>query len=200
MFHPLQGVNSSISIGKIERRYQSIQTYNANILYIWQNLINTNNIYSMNITKTRNLPWGFILNWFKMLKHFWQALKYFYIMWHSLIWQLACRQVIQQLVSKWTICLIIFLVRSVMLETNKQGLLFNFGEDLCYFVILQYKLCDFIKNFDGYVDDPIKGDFQKTLLLFHISRKSFMEYKWLRLHTAHKSLLGLSSMIDNQMV
>ena len=34
----------------------------------------------MNITKTRNLPRGFILNRFKTLKHFWQALKYFYIM------------------------------------------------------------------------------------------------------------------------
>ena len=34
----------------------------------------------MNITKTRNLPRGFILNRFKTLKYFWQALKYFYIM------------------------------------------------------------------------------------------------------------------------
>ena len=33
-----------------------------------------------NITKIRNLPRGFILNRFKTLKYFWQALKYFYIM------------------------------------------------------------------------------------------------------------------------
>ena len=46
----------------------------------------------------------------------------------------------------------------------------------------------------------MKGDFQKTLLLFHIGRKSFVEYKWLWLHTTRKSLLGLSFMIDNQTV
>ena len=63
-----------------------------------------------------------------------------------------------------------------MLETNKQALLFSFGEDLSYFVILQYKLRDFIKIHD-YVNDPMKGDFQETLLLFHIGRKSFVEYK-----------------------
>ena len=78
MFRPLQGVDNSISIGRIERRYKSLQTYDTNILYIWQNLINTNNIYSTNIT--RNLPRDFILNQFKMLKYFWKALKYFYIM------------------------------------------------------------------------------------------------------------------------
>ena len=83
---------------------------------------------------------------------------------------------------------------------NKQtSFAFNFGEDLSYFVILRYRLRDFIKNHD-YVNDPIKGDFQKTLLLFHIGWKSFVEYKWLWLHTARKSLLGLSSMIDNQTV
>ena len=87
-----------------------------------------------------------------------------------------------------------------MLETNKQALHFNFGEDLSYFVILRYKVRDFIKNYDDYVNDPIKGDFQKTLLLFHIGRKSFVEYKWLWLHTGHKSLLGSSFMIDNQTV
>ena len=36
---------------------------------------------------------------------------------------------------------------------------FNFGEDLSYFVILRYKLRDFIKIYDDYVNDPIKGDF-----------------------------------------
>ena len=46
----------------------------------------------------------------------------------------------------------------------------------------------------------IKGDFQKTLLLFHIGRKSFVENKWLWLITTRKSLLGLSFMTDNQTV
>ena len=55
MFLPIQGVNSSISIGRIEKRDESLQTYDTNILYISQNLINTNNIYSANVTKTRNL-------------------------------------------------------------------------------------------------------------------------------------------------
>ena len=87
-----------------------------------------------------------------------------------------------------------------MLETNKQALLFNFGEDLSYVVILRYKLRDFIKIYDDNVNDPIKGDFQKTLLLFHIGKKSFVEYKWLWLHTTRKSFLDLSSMIDNQTV
>ena len=52
-------------------------------------------------------------------------------------------------------------------QTNKICF-FNFGKDLGYFVILRYKLCDFIKIHDDYVNDPMKGDFQKTLLLFHI--------------------------------
>ena len=52
-------------------------------------------------------------------------------------------------------------------QTNKICF-FNFGKDLGYFVILQYKLCDFIKIHDDYVNDPMKGDFQKTLLLSHI--------------------------------
>ena len=56
----------------------------------------------------------------------------------------------------------------------------------------EYKLRDFIKIYDDYVNDPIKGDFQKTLLLFQIGRKSFVEYKWLWLHTTRKSLLHLS--------
>ena len=80
MFRPLQGVDSSISIGRVEKRYESLQTYDTNIFYILQNLINTNNIFSTNKTKTRNLLRGFILNQFKMLKYFWQAWKYFYIM------------------------------------------------------------------------------------------------------------------------
>ena len=44
---------------------------------------------------------------------------------------------------------------------NKQTKIyfFNFGKDLGYFVILLYKLCDFIKIHDDYVNDPMKGDF-----------------------------------------
>ena len=87
-----------------------------------------------------------------------------------------------------------------MLETNKQTLLFNFREDINYFVILRYKSRDFIKIYDDYVNDPIEGDFQKTLLLFQIGRKSLVEYERLWLHTTHKSLLDLSFMIDNQTV
>ena len=40
-----------------------------------------------------------------------------------------------------------------MLETNKQVLIFNFGEDISYFVILRYKLRDFIKIYDDYVNN-----------------------------------------------
>ena len=87
-----------------------------------------------------------------------------------------------------------------MLGTNKQALIFNFGEELSYFVILRDKLRDLIKIYDEFVNDSIKGDFQKTLLLFQIGRKSLMEYKWLWLRTTRKSLLGLSFMIDNQTV
>ena len=85
-----------------------------------------------------------------------------------------------------------------MLETNKQTLLFNFGEDLSYFVILRYKLRDLIKIYDDFVNDPIKADFQKTLLLLQIGSKSLVKYKWLWLHTRRKSLLGVPFMIDNQ--
>ena len=40
---------------------------------------------------------------------------------------------------------------------NKQAWLFNFEEDPSYFVILLYKLRNFIKIYDCYVNDPIKG-------------------------------------------
>ena len=43
-------------------------------------VLETTNIYSTSVTKTRNLPRDFILNQFETLKYFWQALKYFYIM------------------------------------------------------------------------------------------------------------------------
>ena len=49
-----------------------------------------------------------------------------------------------------------------MPETNKQVLIFKLGEELSYFVILRYKLRDFIKVVDDYVNSPIKKDFQKT--------------------------------------
>ena len=67
-----------------------------------------------------------------------------------------------------------------MPETNKQALLFNFGEDLSYFVILRYKLRDFIKIYDAYANNPIKEDFQKTLLLFHIGIYFIYLFKILR--------------------
>ena len=44
------------------------------------------------------------------------------------------------------------LCRVGMLQTNKQILIFKFGEDLSYFVILCYKLPDFIKIYDDYVN------------------------------------------------
>ena len=50
-----------------------------------------------------------------------------------------------------------------MLEKTNKALLFNFGEDLSYFLILCYKLRHFIKICDGYVNNPIKGDFQKNI-------------------------------------
>ena len=58
------------------------------------------------------------------------------------------------MLSSDTVC-IIFSVRSGMLETNKQILIFKFGEDVSYFVILLYKLRDFIKIYDAYVNVPI---------------------------------------------
>ena len=40
-------------------------------------------------------------------------------------------------------------------------------------MILRYKLRDLIKVYDNFVNDPIKGDFQKTLLLYQIGRPMF---------------------------
>ena len=51
-----RGSTAPYSIGRIERRYEGLKTYDTKILYIIQNLINTNNIYRTNITKTMNLP------------------------------------------------------------------------------------------------------------------------------------------------
>ena len=66
-----------------------------------------------------------------------------------------------------------------MPERKKQALLFNFEEHQSYFVIIRHKLRDLIKISDDFVNDTIKGDFQKTLLLFQIIRKSLVEYTWL---------------------
>ena len=87
-----------------------------------------------------------------------------------------------------------------MPETNKKNWIFKFKEDLSYFVILRYKLRDFIKICDDFVNYPIKADFHKTLSLFQIGRKSLVEYKWLWLHTTRKSFPGLSFTLDNQTV
>ena len=56
-----------------------------------------------------------------------------------------------------------------MLETNKQVLIFKFGEDLSYFVILRYKLRDFIKIYDDYVNGPIKKEIFRRLCYYFIS-------------------------------
>ena len=53
-----------------------------------------------------------------------------------------------------------------MLETNKQALLFNSGENLSYFVILQYKLGDLIKIYDDFVNGPVKEDFRRLCSYF----------------------------------
>ena len=57
-----------------------------------------------------------------------------------------------------------------MLETNKQALLFNFGEDLSYLVNLRYKLRGFIKICE-FVIDPIKGIFRRLCYYFRLARK-----------------------------
>ena len=44
-------------------------------------------------------------------------------------------------------------------------------------MILRYKFRDFIKIYNDFVNDPIKGNFQKTLLLFQIGKKSLVKYK-----------------------
>ena len=54
-----------------------------------------------------------------------------------------------------------------MLETNKQVLFFKFGEDLSYFVILRYKLRDFIKIYDDYVNG--QKEIFRTLCYYSIS-------------------------------
>ena len=61
-----------------------------------------------------------------------------------------------------------------MLETNKQALLFNYGEDLSYFVTLRYKLHDFIKIYDDYVKGPIqKRRFKEDLVTISYRQAKF---------------------------
>ena len=45
-------------------------------------------------------------------------------------------------------------------------------------MILRYQLFDFIKIHDDHVNDPMKGDFQKTLLLFHIRGRAAQSAKY----------------------
>ena len=52
---------------------------------------------------------------------------------------------------------------------NKQILICKFGEDLSYFVILRYKLRDFIKIYDDYVNVPIYKEIFRRLCYHFIS-------------------------------
>ena len=76
--------------------------------------------------------------------------------------------------SSDTVC-IIFSVRSGMLETHKQVLIFKFGEELSYFVILRYKLRDFIKIFYDYVNGPIKKVFSEDFVTISYRQEKFHE-------------------------
>ena len=63
-----------------------------------------------------------------------------------------------------------------MLETNKQVLIFKFGEDLSYFVILRYKLRDFIKIYDDYnVNGPNKRRFSEDFVTISYRQEKFRE-------------------------
>ena len=53
-----------------------------------------------------------------------------------------------------------------MLDTNKQVLIFKFGEDLSYFVIIRYKLRDFIKIYDDYGNGQQKKIFGRLCYYF----------------------------------
>ena len=57
----------------------------------------------------------------------------------------------------------------------KQALLFNFGEDLCYFFILQCKLDDLIKIYDDFVNDPIKRRFSEDFVTVSDRQEKFVE-------------------------
>ena len=60
-----------------------------------------------------------------------------------------------------------------MLETNKQALLFNFGEDLSYFVILRYKLRDLIKLYDDICKWPSKRGFSEDFITVSDRQEKF---------------------------
>ena len=87
-----------------------------------------------------------------------------------------------------------------MLETNKQALLFNFGEDLSYFVILRYKLRDLINICDDFVNDPIKGLFRRLCYYCRSTGMVWQNINGFGCIRHVKSLPGLSFMIDNQTV
>ena len=89
-------------------------------------------------------------------------------------------------------CLSYFRSEAEFLETNKRSLLFNFGEDLSCVVILPCKLCDLIKNYDDFVNDPVKRGFSEDFV-------TISDQQW-NINTTCKSMPGLSFMIDNQTV
>ena len=66
---------------------------------------------------------------------------------------------------------IMFSLRSGMLKTNKQALLYNLGEDLSYFFNLRYKLRDLIKIYDDFVNGSIKGIFRRLCHYFRSAEK-----------------------------
>ena len=60
-----------------------------------------------------------------------------------------------------------------MLETNKKAWLFNFGEDLSNFVIVRYKLRDFIKTYDDFVNDLNKRGFSEGFVTISDRQEKF---------------------------
>ena len=54
---------------------------------------------------------------------------------------------------------------------GKKTWLFNFEEDPRYFVILLYKLHNFIKIYDCYVNGTLKGIFRRLCYYFIFARK-----------------------------
>ena len=60
-----------------------------------------------------------------------------------------------------------------MLETNKQTFLFNFGEDPSNFVIVRYKLRDFIKTYDDFINDSNKRGFSEDFVTISDRQEKF---------------------------
>ena len=60
-----------------------------------------------------------------------------------------------------------------MLKTNKQALLFNFGEELSYFVIFRHKLRDLIKIYNDFVNDPINRGFSEDFVTISDRQEKF---------------------------